>query len=329
MGQQLQTNTAIQRLLVTVQTAAKTLTNVAITTPLLESELLNQQLGMRILFKPECLQRTGSFKFRGAYFKISQLSETERQQGIIAYSSGNHAQGVAKAATMFAAKSVVIMPADAPQIKIKRTQAFGAEVVLYNRYEQIREDLAIPYIDQGYTLVPPYDDWDIIAGQATIGREIIEDLQTQQITPDVLYCPVGGGGLIAGVSAVLKANYPQLDVIGVEPRGHDDTAKSLIKGERVKNAGFVPTLCDAIVTPTPGEKTFQINQQTLSHCEAVGNNSVLQAMRLIRDELKLIVEPTGASGLAALLNNKSQLQGKTVVIVLSGGNIDSALQLGD
>lgn len=320
------TNSAeIKQVLTSAAKAQQVLAQMVINTPLLESELLNQQLGARVLFKPECLQKTGSFKLRGAYFKISQLTDEARNKGIIAYSSGNHAQGVAYAATLFGAKSTIIMPEDAPKIKIKRTQAFGGEVVLYNRYEQIREELAIPYIEQGYTLVPPYDDWDIIAGQATIGFEIVDSLQALNIKPDTLLCPVGGGGLIAGVSTVLKTTYPQLTAIGVEPRGHDDTAKSLLAGQRVKNAGFVPTLCDAIVTPMPGEKTFVINQQTLSYCDVAGDNAVRKATQLIRDELKLVVEPTGAIALGALINNKAEFAGKTVIIILSGGNIDNDL----
>lgn len=317
----------IKQLLTKADQAEKVLANMAVKTPLLESELLNQQLGMRLLFKAECLQKTGSFKFRGAYFKISQLSDSERKQGIVAYSSGNHAQGAAYAATLFGSKATVIMPEDAPQIKINRTQAFGGEMVLYNRYEQIREELAIPYIEKGQVLVPPYDDWDIMAGQATIGLEIISSLQTLAIEPDVLLSPVGGGGLIAGVSTILKTKYPKLTAIGVEPRGHDDTAKSLLQGKRIRNAGFVPTLCDAIVTPMPGEKTFEVNRHTLSHCLVAGDNAVKQAMQLLRDELKLMVEPTGAIGLAAVLNNQAEFVGKTLLIVLSGGNVAPDLDI--
>lgn len=325
LNNQLAKHPQIKGLLDKANKAQKTLDGIVVKTPLLESKLLNKQLGVQVLFKPECLQKTGSFKFRGAYFKISQLTEEERKKGIIAYSSGNHAQGVAWAATLFNSKAKIIMPEDAPQIKINRTQAFGGEVLLYNRYKQIREALAEPYINEGMTLVPPYDDYDIMAGQATIGLEIIDELQPLNIKPDVLFCPVGGGGLIAGVSSALKSVYSDLTAIGVEPKGHDDTGKSLIKGKRIKNAGFVPTICDAIVTPTPGDLTFKINQHTVDQCDVVIDKNVFNATQVIRDELKLVVEPTGSVGLAALIANKDKYQDKTVVVILSGGNVDRHL----
>ncbi len=307
--------------------AVAALQDVAVRTPLLESELLNERIGRRVLFKAECLQRTGSFKFRGAYFKLSRLTQAEKNRGVIAYSSGNHAQGVACAARLHNTQATIIVPEDAPTIKIARTKAYGGKVVLYDRYNEEREALAIPYLEQGLVLVPPYDDWTIIAGQATIGQEICADLQAKGLSLDELWCPVGGGGLMAGVSSVIKTVFPKCWVSGVEPSGYDDTARSLALGERVKNSSYPTTICDAIVTPMPGEKTFTINQRTVDACVNVDDKAVWDAIQLIREELKLVVEPTGAAALAAMLQSIATKDNKTAVVILSGGNTDSALKL--
>jgi threonine dehydratase len=306
-----------------VEAAAGRLQGQLASTRLVESEALNAKYKARILFKPECLQRTGSFKFRGAYNRISQFTEAERGRGIIAYSSGNHAQGVASSARLFGIDAVIIMPSDAPQTKIANTRSYGAEVVLYNRYNQSREEVATPFIkDRGMILVPPYDDPSIMAGQGTIGLELVSEAKERGLEIDDLFVPTGGGGLISGISVAVKAGSPSTRIWGAEPENFDDLRRSLIAGERVANEAGHRSICDAILTPQPGELTFPINKHNLAGAIAVPDSAVRTAMRDAANYLKLIVEPGGCVAFAALASGEVDIEGKTVVVVLSGGNVD-------
>ncbi len=309
----------------TIHAAAERLAGKIVHTPLLESALLNEQLGGRVLFKPECLQKTGAFKFRGALNKLSTLSAEQRRSGIVAFSSGNHAQGVAATARDLGIDVKIIMPQDAPALKIANTRAYGATVILYDRYTESREAIGRDLAErEGRTLVKPYDDHDIMAGQGTAGLEIAQSLQAMGVQADALLCPCGGGGLIAGVSTAIKALSPETDVYSVEPEGFEDTQRSLISGERECNATQGGSLCDSIVTPQPGALTFAVNRQTLSGGLVVSEAAVKRAMREAFIHLKLVVEPGGVVGLAALLTGEYPIQGKTVVVLLSGGNVDMA-----
>jgi threonine dehydratase len=306
-----------------VKAAAGRLQGQLASTRLVESEALNAKYKARILFKPECLQRTGSFKFRGAYNRISQFNEAERKRGIIAYSSGNHAQGVASSAKLFGINAVIIMPSDAPQTKIANTRSYGAEVVLYDRYNQSRDDVATPFIeDRGMILVPPYDDPSIMAGQGTIGLELVAEAKERGFEIDDLFVPTGGGGLISGISVAVKAGSPRTRIWGAEPEHFDDLRRSLIAGERVTNEAGHRSICDAILTPQPGELTFPINKHNLAGAIAVSDSAVRGAMRDAANHLKLIVEPGGCAAFAALASGEVDIEGKTVVVVLSGGNVD-------
>jgi len=306
-----------------IQSAAVNLKHHVIRTPLLESKLLNERLGGRVLFKAECLQKTGSFKIRGASNKILRLSDQQRLQGVVAYSSGNHAQGVAAAAQSLNISATIVIPRDAPKLKIANTQAYGANVVLYDRYQQSREDIAMEIAErEGRVIIPPYDDPEIIAGQGTVGLEIIEQLAEESIQIDALLCPCGGGGLISGVATAMSATLPKVSIYAVEPEGFDDTRRSLETGERVSNSPEARSICDAIVTPTPGEITFAINKRLLSGGIAVDDWSVKQAMKTALTCLKLVVEPGASVGLAALLSGAFPIKGQTVMVILSGGNIE-------
>ena len=302
--------------------AQQRLEGVAVRTPLLESSAINTQLQGRILFKTEALQRTGSFKFRGAYNKISQLSE-QGVQGVVAYSSGNHAQGVALAASMFGMRAMVVMPADSPAIKINNTKALGAEVVLYDRHNQSREAIGTALANEHrLSLVKPYDDEDIIAGQGTLGLEAAQQLQILGLVPDQVLAPCGGGGLIAGTAIAMHQSFPNTKIWLAEPAHYDDAARSLQAQERLSNNTSAASICDAIVTPMVGELTFPIMQQHVSGGVAVTENHVLSAMAICMRELKVTVEPGGCVALAALLAGLVATQDKVTLVVLSGGNAD-------
>lgn len=306
-----------------IRIAAERLKGRVLHTPLLEAELLNEQLGGRVLFKPECLQTTGSFKFRGALNKLSTLTDEQRLKGVVAYSSGNHAQGVAAAAKAAGISAKIVIPQDAPVLKIQNTRDYGAEVILYDRYTESREQIGRGIAEQeGRVLIPPYDDYAIMAGQGTLGLEIAESLAEMGVVADALLCPCGGGGLIAGVSTVIKALSPETEVYAVEPEGFEDTQRSLLSGQRETNLRQGGSICDSIITPQPGELTFAINRNTLSGSLVVSDQQVVQAMQLVFSRLKLVVEPGGVVGLAAILAGEYVLEGKTVVVVLSGGNVD-------
>jgi len=307
-------------------TASQRIKGHAVMTPLLESSMLNQQLGGRVLFKAENLQRTGSFKFRGAFNKLSKLAQTKQLKGVVAYSSGNHAQGVAAAAAHFGVPATIIMPADAPQIKIANTKALGGKVVLYNRNTENREAIGQQLAQQhNLTLIPPYNDADIMAGQGTLGLEAAHQLEALGLVPDQAISPIGGGGLITGSATALKHHFPDVTFWGAEPEGHNDAARSISAGQRLANKNPPISICDAIVTPMVGELTFPIMQHYLAGAKAVSDQYVLAAMAICMQQLKLVVEPGGCVGLAAILDKSLKVKGKTTLVILSGGNADPAM----
>jgi threonine dehydratase len=309
-----------------VEAAARTLAGVAIRTPLVNSPVLDAQLGARVFLKCETLQRTGSFKFRGAYNKISSIPPENKSAGVVAYSSGNHAQGVAHAAQLCNVPAVIVMPSDAPKAKRERTAALGAEVVLYDRDKEDRAAIAREITaKRGATLVPPFDDPLVIAGQGTAGREICEDLEKLGIKPDLAVIGASGGGLIAGISLALKARVPGIKIYSAEPAGFDDTMRSFASGKREKNPRMSGTICDALMTETPGVITWEINKKLVGEGVAATDEEVGRAVAFAFRELKLVVEPGGAIGLAALLAGRPDVKGKTVVAVLSGGNVDAEM----
>lgn len=309
-----------------VERAARALAGLAVRTPLLESPGLNETLEGRVLFKCESLQRTGSFKFRGAYTAISRLPAAQRRHGVAAVSSGNHAQGVAAAARLFGIPAVIVMPATAPRVKIDNTRGHGAEVVLYDPATQEREAIGERVAsERGMSMVRPFDDFDVICGQGTIGLEIAQQAAEAGLDIDELLCPCGGGGLIGGIATALRARSPGTRLYCVEPAGFDDTRRSLAASERVANEPGSRSICDAIVTPRPGRLTFRINHAALAGGLVVDDEAVLHAMRWAFAELRLALEPAGATAVAALLARSRPLGGRTVVVVCSGGNVDAEL----
>jgi len=295
-------------------------------TPLLSFPVLDEAVGTRVFLKPEMLQRTGSFKFRGAFNKLSSIPQARRSGGVVAFSSGNHAQGVAAAAQILNMRATIVMPSDAPISKRERTKGYGAEVVLYDRDREDREAIARGIAERrGATLVPPYDDPFVIAGQGTVGREIAEDVAALGLVPEIVVAPASGGGLIAGVATAVKARFPQAALIVAEPEAYDDHRCSLRAGKREPHAARGRTICDALMAAIPGELTFAINSKLLSHGVTASDNEVGAAVAFAFRELKLVVEPGGAVGLAALLAGRIESGGRNVVIVLSGGNVDADL----
>ncbi len=309
-----------------IQAAAERLAGFAIRTPLLVNEVVNAETGRKVYIKPETLQVGGSFKFRGAFNRISQLSLDERKAGVIAWSSGNHAQGVAAAAKLAGTYATIVMPEDAPEIKVSKTRHYGAEIVFYDRYSESREKIAYALAEKrGGTIVPSFDDQHIIAGQGTVGLEIGEDVSAREAELDALLVCCGGGGLIAGCATAIKALSPGTEVFAVEPENYDDHARSLLSGERERADTSEKSICDALLSPQPGELTFTVNKELLAGGLVVSEIEVKQAMAFAFRELKLVVEPGGAVALAALLSSKLPETYRTVGIVLSGGNVDPAL----
>jgi threonine dehydratase len=309
-----------------IDAAAKVIAPFAVRTPLLSSPALNARVGAKIFLKPELLQRTGSFKFRGAFNKLSSIPQDQRSGGVVAFSSGNHAQGVAAAAQILKMQATIVMPADAPVSKVERTKSYGADVVLYDRDREDREAIARDLAEKrGATLVRPYDDPFIIAGQGTVGREIAEDMAALGTAPDIVVAQASGGGLIAGIATAVKAKFPQTKVIVAEPKDYDDHALSLRAGRREAHHAKHRTICDALMAEMPGEITFAINGKLLASGVTASDEEVGAAIAFAFRELKLVVEPGGAVGLAALLSGRLDAQGKNVVIVLSGGNVDADL----
>ena len=307
-----------------VAAAAARIAGVAVRTPLVNSPVLDDRLGARVFLKAETLQRTGSFKFRGAYNKCSSIPPEKRAAGVVAYSSGNHAQGVAAAAKLLDMRATIVMPADAPKAKRMRTEALGAEVIAYDRNTEDRAAIAHRLVaERGATLVPPYDDPLIVAGQGTIGSEIVEDLAAQGLKPEIVFIGMSGGGLAAGVALGIKGRVPEAAIYGVEPDGFDDTLRSFRSGRHETNARMSGSICDALMSATPGEVTFPINSKLIGQGFAVTDEEVGRAVRYAFEELKLVVEPGGAVGLAAMLAGKLDLKGRVVCGVLSGGNVDA------
>lgn len=306
-----------------IEDAARRIEGAAVRTPLLRADALDAATGGSIFVKAEPLQRTGSFKFRGAYNRISRLTCQERRAGVVAFSSGNHAQAVAKAASMTETHATIVMPSDAPRLKIEATRGYGAEVVLYDRHTQSREDIAAAIQAKlGAVLVPPFEDPFIIAGQGTAGLESALDLKAMGLSADVVLCPTSGGGFMAGTALAFEGTSPKARCFAVEPDAFDDYARSLAAGTRQTNAATAGGLCDALLTPTPGELTFSINQPRLSGALTVSDDEVIYAMAYAFRWLKLVIEPGGAVALAAALANKLPLKGQTALIIASGGNVD-------
>lgn len=313
--------------LAAIDAAAIRLKETAVVTPLISNPALDHRVQASVLVKAEPLQRTGTFKFRGAFNRLVQLDEEQRKIGVVAFSSGNHAQGVAAAAELLKTPAAILMPNDAPAIKIENTRAYGAEVVLYDRATESREELAAALArERGAVLVPSFDDPYIIAGQGTVGLEMVHQSRSAGRQLDAAIIPCGGGGLIAGSSVAIKELSPETRLWSSEPEGFDDTRRSLETGTRQAIHRDARSFCDALLAPTPGELTFAINRKNLSGGCVVSDEEVARAMVFAFRNLKIVVEPGGAVALAALLSGKlTELQGKTVGVVLSGGNVDAAL----
>jgi threonine dehydratase len=306
-----------------IEAAAGRIAGHAIETSLIESPALNARLGARVLIKPETLQRVGAFKFRGAYNRLVQLSAEERQRGVVAFSSGNHAQGVALAAKLLGLPAVIVMPSDAPKVKVEATRGYGAEVRFYDRLKDSREKIAAELAaERGAVVVPAFDDPDIIAGQGTVGLELVRQARARGAELDLALAPISGGGLIGGLSVAIKALSPATQIWGVEPALFNDVEQSLAAGERITLKPTGRSLCDALESPAPGVLTFPLMQQNLAGAVGVTDAEVTDAMRYAFAVLKLVVEPGGAVGLAALLTGKVPCAGRTVGLVLSGGNVD-------
>jgi threonine dehydratase len=307
-----------------VEAAAKRLAGKAVKTPLLRFPLLEKALGFRLLVKAETLQLTGSFKFRGACNKLMLVKE--RQPGtsaVVAFSSGNHAQGVAAAASMLGFKATIVMPDDAPRIKIENTRALGAEIVPYKRHSESREQIAADIAAKNTAvLVPPYDDPAVMAGQGTAGLELCEQAEALGLEADVVIAPASGGGLIAGVATAVKHNWPDAEVYSAEPATCNDLQRSLAEGKRLSNAPGSTSICDALMSPQPGELTFPVHRALLAGGLSAGDGDILKAMKFALTRLKLVIEPGGASSLACALLSREKFRGRTVAVVASGGNAD-------
>ncbi|HEY6397153.1 MAG TPA: pyridoxal-phosphate dependent enzyme [Solirubrobacteraceae bacterium] len=302
-----------------VRAAAQRLEGVVIRTPVITSRTLDERAGAHVLLKAESLQHTGSFKFRGAYNKVVSIPPADRERGVLAFSSGNHAQAVALACSLLGAPATIVMPADAPAMKLAGTRQYGAEVVTYDRYTEDREQIGLRIAEQrGLTVVPPFDDPEVIAGQGTSALELV----AQADGLDLLLAPVSGGGLVAGCALAVKAICPAAHVIGVEPEAGDDYRRSLAADRRIEIA--VPrTIADALQVTMPGELTFAINRKLLDGIITVSDAELVEAMRFGFERLKLVLEPGGAAGLAALLAGKvSATADSRIGVILSGGNVD-------
>ncbi|MCC4293930.1 threonine ammonia-lyase [Brevundimonas aurantiaca] len=302
--------------------AARQIDGVAVRTPLIESPALNAVVGGRVLMKAENLQRAGAFKFRGAYNRISRLSAEEKARGVVAFSSGNHAQGVAAAAALVGTPAIIVMPSDSPQVKVEGVISFGGEVRLYDRWTENREEIGAAIAsERGCVLVPPFDDPFIIEGQGTTALEMLDQADAPM---DQLLCGASGGGLMAGINLVMAERSPETRVLVVEPEAYDDTARSLAAGERVGHPAGPPSICDALMSPMPGVLTWPINRR-LAGAATVSDAEVAEAVRFAFRHLKLVVEPGGAVSLAALLAGKVEGAGRTTGLILSGGNVDPGL----
>ncbi len=306
-----------------VEAAAGRLSGLAVGTPLVESPILSERCGGRVLLKLETLQRTGSFKFRGAYNRLVQLSPQERKHGVVAFSSGNHAQGVACAAALLGIHATIVMPSDAPRVKSNATRAYGAEIIEYDRRRENREAIAARIAEKsGAIVVPSFDDRNVIAGQGTIGLELAAQAGELGGALDFVLVPCSGGGLASGVTLALHGKSPETQVITAEPEGYDGARLSLMNGQRTAAAGTRTTIADALTSPAPGVLPFGILHGCGARGVAVSDDELVHAVAFAALRLKLVVEPGGAAGLAALLARKLNVSGRTVAIILSGGNID-------
>ncbi len=306
-----------------IVSAAQTIKGEAVRTRLMRSEALDKATGCKVFIKPENLQRTGSFKFRGAYNAISKLSNEERAKGVLASSSGNHAQGVGAASQLFGCLSTIVMPADAPVMKVERTKAFGAKVVHFERATQDREAV-LKHVqnETGGVVVHPYNNAMVIAGQGTVGLEIVEDIKDGEDHLDRVIACTGGGGLTSGVALAINHHFPEVKIHSAEPAGFDDYKRSLESGKPECNATTAGSICDAIISPSPGSIGFTINKKLLHSGLVVTDEEALAAVKFAYEELKLVVEPGGAVALAGVLKYGNEWAGETIAIVLSGGNID-------
>lgn len=306
--------------------AARVIAPAAVRTPLIENDVLNAQCGRRVLIKFEGAQRTGSFKFRGAYNRLARLDGAARQAGVVAWSSGNHAQGVAAAARLLGMPATIVMPADAPAIKLANTRALGADIRTYDRHSENREEIATALAEsRGATLLPSFDDPFVIAGQGTAGLEILEQAAAMGADVGQILVCCGGGGLTAGIATAVKSQSPATALYSVEPAGFDDTARSLASGRREQISPDARSICDALLVPSPGALTFPINQALLSGGLVVTDDQVRAAMRFAFNTLKLVVEPGGAVALAAMLHGLVPQADGASVVVLSGSNVDPDL----
>lgn len=307
-----------------IEAAAARIAGYAVRTPLIENPALNERTGGRILLKAETLQRTGSFKFRGAFNFLSKIPVTQRANGVVAYSSGNHAQGVAASAQLLGVPATIVMPADAPAMKIDNTRSYGATVVTYNRIREDRAAIAQEIAErEGATIVPPYDHPWTIAGQGTVGLEIASQCADLGAVPDAVLVCCGGGGLTAGTAMALADRMPCTKVYPVEPADYDDTKRSLASGQRVVNDMKTSSICDALLAPTPGEITFTAMQSLGLTGLSANDEEVREAVAYAWRVLKLVVEPGGAVTLAAILSGRINCYGKTIAATLSGGNVDA------
>jgi threonine dehydratase len=297
-----------------------------IKTPLISRETINKKTNASVYFKLENLQWTGTIKLRGASNKISQLSNEEKSRGIVSYSSGNHAQAVAYASELFGIQATIVMPKNAPSIKIENTKKYGADIVIYDSMYESREKIASEIaLKENKTIIKPYDDLDVIAGQGTVGKEIAEELKLKNIQPDIYLCCCGGGGLIAGSSTYLRHAFPNIKNFAVEPEEFNDTQLSLKNNFIVRNKESGKSICDALLAPQPGDVTFPVNQTTLDGGLAVSDREVKKTIVELAEEMKIVVEPGGAVAATALLKNKINVKHKNVVVMVSGGNIDYKL----
>lgn len=299
-----------------VKAAAERIKGIAIRTPLLRNDALDAAIGAKVWVKAECLQRGGAFKMRGATNAIAALAPDVRNRGVIAFSSGNHAIAVSTAAKLFGISAVIVMPADAPQIKLELTRANGAEVVTYDRVRESREQIGVKLSqERSLSLIKPFDDVNVIAGQGTVGLEVGEE-----IAPDIVLVPASGGGLASGVAIAL----PDARIVACEPEGHDDIARSLASGKRERNAPGIRSICDGLLSEEMGDITYEVAKQRFERAVMMSDDATRRAMKFAFQRLKIVLEPSGAIGLAAALEGGLDLQGKTVAIVASGGNVDVA-----
>ena len=306
-----------------VTEAATRLDGVALVTPLIENPALNERFQARIFLKLELLQRTGSFKFRGAYNRLVQLSPGERERGVVAFSSGNHAQGIAAAARLLGIHATIVMPIDAPRIKLENTRALGAEIVFYDRKRDKREEIAASLAgEKGRVVVPAFDDFHVVAGQGTTGLEIAHQAKALGVALDAVLVPCSGGGLTSGIALALAHESPKTRVYAVEPEGFDGARLSLERGERIAAAGDGSSIADSLMSPSPGMIPFAILTAAHAGAVAICDTALVRAVGYAARELKLVVEPGGSAGLAAVLSGAFDAKGHMIAIVLSGGNID-------